>query len=772
MTDDLDTLDVVIDDDAETIRVDPDTGSVERDLPNGGVEVLLDPDKIDKDEDGEDKWFANLVDKIDMGRLALIADELYEQITADDNARNEQLQDRSTALTLLGTELKKPKSGVDSGAVDGMSTVTNPLLLEACLKAWANAQAELLPASGPAKIQDDPNTTKDDELAERLESDFNLYLTKTDKAYYTDTSVMLLWGTIFGGMGYKKVYKCPLKRRPVSVRVDVEDLILSAGATSLAEARRITNQIEMAPSTLKRMQHVGYYRGVALPQPSPQTGVVGEKIAQIEGVNPMPDRPEDQPYTIWECQCELDIPDYAPGTFKGEGIPIPYVVTIDKDSREVLAVRRDWDEDDDQCQRKDLYVDYPYIPGPGCYGTGMLNLLGNSSAAMTAAWRIALDSGMFANFPGGLISKQGARQNSSLIRVGTGEFFPVETGGGKLSDAIMPLPYKDVTPGLMAMMDKITEQSRGLGASLEIPVSEGLANVPVGTMLANIEQATKVMAAAHKGLHQAQSRELSMIMELFRQDPESFWRHNKLAPKDYWNAQKLLQAFDTYTLVPVSDPNIPSHIHRVATALALVQLIQIPQFTSIMSASEVLRRALEALKVDPAGLIVDTPAPQPNLQDAAKMVDAQAKGKMADAKMADVQAKQQKNEVDEKQAGAEMATKGVQAQTDAQIAATDLTKELVIHASDQQKIDAQNKRADAELAIKAEAHAHNTQLDQQKHGLGVAQFQAGRQDALHAQTKGIAEHALKADTAAHKAAVDVTKVLQAPKKPTSTPKKK
>src|SRR5262249_18710313 len=151
------------------------------------------------------------------------------------------------------------------------------------------------------------------------------------------------------------------------------------------------------PSVMKRMRLLGVYRDdTALTQPTPMPNVVEEKIAGIQGTEAKPSRPEDQPYTIWETQCELDIPQYAPGKFKDEGIPLPYLVTIDKDSRDVLSITRDWEEDDEECERQQMYVKYPYVPGPGFYGTGMLNILGNASAAMTAAWREALDAGMYA----------------------------------------------------------------------------------------------------------------------------------------------------------------------------------------------------------------------------------------------------------------------------------------------------------------------------------------------------------------------------------------
>src|SRR5260221_3812396 len=607
-------LRVVVDDDVDTVHFDPDPGTVTEQQSDGGVVVHLDAKKKSDDKD-DSGWFKNLALDINGIKLGIIANDLYAAIEADDKSRQEYLETRARGLGMMGIKLEAPASGVDD-SVEGMSRVTNPLMMEATLKGWANSQAELLPSSGPVKVKDDGTETKaDDELAEALEKGFNHYLTVTAKEYYPDTSYMLLWGTHYGGSGFKKVYRCPMRRRPVSESVDAKDLIVSDTSKDFASCSRITHQIPMRPSVMKRMQLLRTYRDVTLTQPTPMPNVVTEKIAGIQGTDARPQRPEDQPYTIWECQCELDIPEYAPGKFTDEGIPIPYLVTMDKDSREILSVTRDWEEDDEECERLQMYVKYPYVPGPGFYGTGMLGLLGNGSAALTAAWREALDAGMFANFPAGFIAKLGARQNSATFRLSPGEFQPVETNGQPISQIVTGLPYKDVTPGLLALIDKITEQCKSLGTAAEVPAGEGLANIPVGTMLAQIEQATKIMAAAHKGMHTAQSEEFQLLIKLFRRTPEDFWIHNKEAPKDYWTEVKLIEALDTVELVPVSDPNVPSHVHRVAKALGLVQLSTMPQFASRLDPDEVLRRALAAMREDPVGLVVQPP-PQAGMNPA------------------------------------------------------------------------------------------------------------------------------------------------------------
>ncbi len=764
-----DDLSVIIDDDTETIRIDPVTGTVETDQPDGSVVVNLDAKKS-KDGDEENEWFRNLADDVGASQLGTLANDLYEQISADDASRSQKLADIDRGLGLLGLKLEEPHSSPDSSSgVEGMSTVTNPLLLEAVLMGWANAQAELLPADGPVKIKDDGDETPaEDDLAERFQKDMNHWFTTTNREYYPDTSHMLLWGTYFGGAGFKKVYRCPMKRRPTSLAVEAKDLIVSDASKDFSSCARITHQISMRPSVMKRMMFIGAYRDVGLTQPAPVTTVVDQAVAQIQGVNAEKTRPEDQPYTIWETQCELDLDEFIPAEgqpgskFKGEGIPLPYCVSMDKDSRQILAIRRDWDEDDDDATRKRMYVKYPYVPGPGFYGTGLLNILGNCSAAMTAAWREALDAGMFASFPGGLIAKNGSRQLSSIFRVGTGEFKAVETGGLPIQQAVMAMPYRDVTPGLMSLMDKITEQSKRVGGAADVQAGEGVQNVPVGTMLAAIEQATKLMCAAHKGMHTAISEELELIVELFRANPEDFWRNNKIAPKNYWSKERFEQALADVNLVPVSDPNIPSHIHRIAKALALDGIYSKSQYAARMDGGEVLKRLLIAIREDPRGLMVDPPPQQmgSNIGEEAKMVAAQAK-------MKDVDVKAQKAQVDGAGAAADNALKREELASKERLSENDLRKEMIIHAYDAertQRKEASEDRAQQHTEVMAaRTQDHQERMDQRKQaheeGATVADLVKGQQELAHQREQ--AGHDRTMDVAGHNLAVH--EVMHPPK---------
>jgi hypothetical protein len=750
-----DNIHVVIEgDEGGGVHTDAD-GNIAIDTADGGVVVQLNPQRQGKDEPEDPaKFYANLVGRISPGELANIGATLHEAISADDQSRAEWLANRAAAMDLLGLKMEDPKSGDGASAVDGQSVVTNPLLLDAVLRGWANAQAELLPAEGPCKIADYsalPESQKD-VLGEALQRDMNYYLTTTATEFGPETSHMLLWGCYFGGSGFKKVYTHPLKKRPYSEAVDPQFLIVSDATKDFDACERITHQITMRQSVMKRYMAKGIYREIALAPPNPQPNQVEESIAQQQGVAVAKQRPEDMPYTLWECQCELDLPDFAPSQFKGKGIELPYLVTLDKDSMEVLAIRRDWKPEDEDCTRKKMYVKYPYVPGPGFYGTGLANILGNATAAMTAAWRISLDSAMFANFPAFIMDKLTGRQNTSDIRLSPGQAYGIETGGRPLKDVISDLPFNDVTPGMMQLIDKITEQSKQVGGAPDIPVGEGMQNIPVGTMLAHIEQATKVMAAAHKGQHRALDEELSLLADLFRENPEAFWKGNKTA-KAYWNVQLLLQALDERMLMPKSDPNVPSHIHRVMKAVALVELKASP-LGGRLDDDEVLRRVLSAMREDPTGLILPKGPQGPSPE----VLMAQAKGKEADAKMLTAQVNAQENQLKpelEKIKGAN----SIKGKT------IDLAKTLITHEGDREDA-AHGRQMDlAGLALDSKKHAleatkvtadamktrQEAQQGQQAHGLALAQASHQMQlaDRQHDLAERQASQQMAKDSADH-----------------------
>ena len=570
---------------------------------NGDITVSLDGGPISSGNASDEPagWYDNLAEKIDELELGRIGEELLRGIEADIQTRSDWLEDRAQGLKLLGLKIELPGvQGTSDGApVEGMSKVRHPLLLEAVLRFQANARSELLPTDGPVKIRDDSNNSSDelDELANALEKDMNHYLTTVATEYYPDTDRMLFM-VGFGGNGFKKVYFCPLRNRPVSESIDAEDLIVNNSATDLQSAKRITHRIMMRPSVVKRMQIMGAYRDIALaePQEAKLDPAKEEKNAQ-QGVSNTVMNHEDRDREIYECYCELDIKGYE-HKWKGKpsGLEVPYRVTIDLSSRQILSIVRNYREDDKLPTAKRVFVKYPFVPGLGFYDIGLLHILGNTTNAVTAAWRELLDAGMFASFPGFLIAEQGARQNSNIFRVPPGGSATVKTNGMKISDAIMPLPYKDPSPALMQLATSIAEYGQRVGGTAEMAVGEGRQDAPVGTTLAIIEQATKVLNSVHKRLHAAQAEEFQLLVECFRDNPESFWQRIR-KPAYSWDQETFTEALNNYYLVPQADPNTASQTQRMMKTVALIQLAS--QAPDMFDLNAVNRQAIRTIGYNP-----------------------------------------------------------------------------------------------------------------------------------------------------------------------------
>lgn len=572
------------------------------------------------------KFDDNLADHIDDFELGRIVETLLEAIEQDERDRSEWLQQRADGLDLLGNKVTKPGGssvGTTSTAVPGQSSVRDGLLGDACERFRANAFAELCPSEGPCKVMDfGPETADMDGLAESFEKDMNYYLTTTAREYYPDTNKMLWWTGYASGM-FKKVYKCPLRNRPVSESVDGSDLIVPSNATDLHNAGRITHQINMRQSTMKRMQIIGAYRDVTLTAPTPQQNALQSKEADMTGMAANQQREQDQEYTVYECYTELNLPGFE-HKIKGEetGLPLPYIVTIEKDSRTVLAIRRNWTppanipdeaEEFDYSNSEDEahlpvakipFVLFPYSLGLGFYGTGLLHKLGNYAQALTAMMRITLDSGMFANFPGFLFAKPVGRQLQNEFRVPPGGGAPIDVSavpGGNINNAVMPLPYKPVDQGFVGFQGQVREVATRIGGTAEAPTGEGVINAPVGSVLAAIDQATRVEGGVHKLLYAAQKEELGLLKELFRDDPEALWRDNKRPAMGADKETRLARfklALENCDLVPASDPNVPSHMHRLAKANTYLQMASQPQIMPMFNMQNVIRRWAGMVKID------------------------------------------------------------------------------------------------------------------------------------------------------------------------------
>ena len=558
------------DDSGAVIRINHGDGSVTVSTDGKPIE-----DPAHKSSNG--KWFGNLVDKIDESELSRIADDLIRGIEADIESRRDWIDDRTEGIKLLGFKVEIPgiNGATDGAPVEGISRVRHPLLQEAVLRFQANARSELLPTDGPVKVRNDDNNAylEEDDLADKLEKDLNHYLTSTATEYYPDTDKMLMM-LGFGGTAFKKVYFCPLRNRPVSETIDADDLIVNWSATDLGNAKRITHRIYMRQSVVRRMQLIGEWKDVKLQTPKPidLNEVQREKLSQ-QGIKESTINPDDGDREIYECYCELNVKGFE---HKKRGAPteleIPYIVTIDLTSRQILAIVRNYDESTSEMpEARKRFVKYTFVPGLGFYDLGLLHILGNTTNAATAAWRIALDAGMYANFPGFIMSDAGGRQNTNLFRVPPGGGVMIKSGGLPLNQVIMPLPYKGVDGTFIGLVENMVETGMRVGGTSEAQVGEGRADAPVGTTLAMIDQATKVMNSVHKRMHSAQAEEFKLIVECFKENPESFWQRNR-KPAYKWDEQTFLTALDNCDLVPQADPNTASHSQRVMKIMALKQL--------------------------------------------------------------------------------------------------------------------------------------------------------------------------------------------------------
>jgi hypothetical protein len=687
-TDDGEVSIVVIDaDEANGQAVIGEDGVSRQETPDGGIIIDLAPEADEPDEKPL-AFYDNLLPKISASTLATIADNLLRAIEADEQSRQGWLDNRAEGLDLLAFKLEKPKdAGPSAGGGQGMSTVRHPILQEAVIRFQSNASAELLPTSGPVKVRDDtppkppaaqmaglaaatgiqlpppgigdnggPPLDEPDSnlLAEALEKDLNHYLTVVDRGYRSDTDRMLFW-VGYGGCAFKKVYHCPIRRMPISRSVDAKDLIVNHAANSIEDCGRITHRIMMRRSELARMKIAGVYvlpPSLLSQNATPTPNQYDDKMKEAQGfTSTSSSSPEDQPYEILECYCELNIPGLE-HELDGEpsGLDLPYRVTIERETKTIIEVRRNWREDDEQCIAKQVFVKFPFVPADGFYEIGLLNILGNGTKALTAAWRIMLDSGMFASFPGFLYGTQAGRQQTNNFMVPPGGGVKIETGGQNIQNVVMPLPYKSVDQGFVAFMAAIEATLQRVGGTAELMVGEGKQDAPVGTTLALIEQATKMLAAVHIRLHAAQSEEFQLLKERLKEDPKAFFDALKKRASHAWEAAEFLDALETCDLVPAADPNTPSHMHRIMKAVSIKQL----QGASpgLYDPKKVDSRILSMIGVsDPESLFA--PAPPAGAQP-----PGPPQVPMDPNKMAQIQAKDRQLQQQGAEAQQELATKG------------------------------------------------------------------------------------------------------------------
>ena len=749
-TEDKEELTDSVIDVGEQTNVELKDGILKIENPDGSITIDTNPDVSDKKSKGH---YDNLSKNIDDSRLSEIAQNILDGIQRDEDSRSEWMQMRRKGIVLLGLKLEEPSdtAGSSSAPLEGQSRIRHPMLLEATVRFQATARGELLPSTGPVKIRNDtaippkppdnmppmdntpggighnggPSMDDTDDLADSLEKDFNHYLTAVATEYVPDTDRMLFY-IGFGGDGFKKVFNCPLRRRPVSESVDAEDLIVSNSSTDLQNCGRVTHKIKMRKSVLKRMQIIGAYRDVTLGKPSPPklTPVELEK-KRIEGISASFKKPEDEDYTVYECYTELDLDEFAPKKFKGKGLPLPYRVTVEKDSRQVLSIIRNWKEDDEECHPKRYFVQFPFVRGLGFYGLGYIHILGNMTNTLTAAWREIIDAGMFASFPGFLYSKQVGRQLTNQIRIPPGGGMGIELGAQQdIRAAIMPLPYQNPGAGHVAFVQHVAEEGQRLASATQINVGEGKQDAPVGTTLALIEQATKILDSVHKRLHSSQSEEFALLKERFKEDPEAFWRHDKTVYP--WQKEQFLKALNDYNLVPVADPNNPTAMHRMAKANLVKQLATAsPQLYNVQKVDSWIMRTSG---INPEGLFNKQPTPPPPdprmiaIQQKSQQVQMQVQAQLQQAQQQlQVELMKVQNSEQERQSREKIAHMKLLMET------IRLQEEQIMHQAD---FDMEKQRKAIDMMLLQAKHFAESEKDQYKARHGLMKDHVGHQHEI------------------------------------------
>ena len=678
-------------------------------LDNGGVIIEIGPPA--PAEPLDESWDANLALELPDAVLSRVGDDLLRAIEEDDQSRREWLENRAKGIELLGLKIEAMRASggaTGSAPLEGMSQFRDTLLLESVIRWAANAFAEMCPTDGPAKVGEETfGATPDiDNLADCLEKDLNKYLTVVDKPWVPDTDAMIVRIAV-DGCQFKKVYHDPILRRPVSRAINAEDLIVNNAATSLFDAGRITHRSRMRPSMLKRMQILKVYRNVPLLEPGwTDKNAVDQATEEISGIRKNDSsEPKERDFEIFECYCEYDIPGLEHKTDgEADGLAVPYKVTIDKESRQVLEIRRNWDEEDELCLPKTYFVQFPFIRGFGFYGIGLSHMLGNMTSALTAISREFIDNGMFANFPGGVIRKGagGSRQNSSVNAVPPGGMIELETDGLPIQQVFMALPYKDLGPVFAQFVAAMQQNGQRLGGTADVQVGEGGQDAPVGTVLAMIEQAIKPMLATHKRLCQAESDELQLLVERFREDPESFWRGNK-QPTLQWDKDRFFQAINNNDIAARADPNTASHMQRMMRNAALYQMAKDdPTAFNLKQIRQMCIRGIGFANPDQF-LVMQQPATPPDPKAIAAQTSAQAD-------LIDAQARQQKVQFDAQSNAERMKNDAADRQSKEKIAQDQLDRTQIIEAA---KMRAQhagnvvNMASDQVMQARDQAHEAN-----------------------------------------------------------------
>jgi hypothetical protein len=548
-------------------------------LADGSVEITLLPDGED-----EESFGANLAEFMDESDLASMASELVGLVDADIAARKDWVDAYVKGLEVLGMKYDE-RTEPWAGACGVYSTV----LTEAAIRFQAEMITETFPAQGPVKTQIVGAVDKlKEEAATRVQDDMNYQILEKMPEYRPDHE-KLLFSLGLAGSAFKKVYKDPSLGRQAAVFIPSEEIIIPYGASDVQSAERATHVMRKTPNEIRKLQVAKFYRDVELGDPVQISTDVEKKKAEDQGYT----LTDDDRFQLLEIHVDYDLPGYE----DKDGIALPYVITIERGTNEVLAVRRNWDEDNAKRLKNQYFVQYTYIPGFGPYGLGLINLIGGYARAGTSLIRQLIDAGSLANLPGGLKSK-GLRIKGDDTPIAPGEFRDVDVASGTVRDNIMPLPYKEPSQTLLALLNQVTDEARRLGAISDMKISDMSANAPVGTTLALLERTLKTMSAVQARVHASMKQEFKLLATIIRDSaPEEY----EFDPAQGDRRAKRAD-YSMVEVIPVSDPNSSTMAQRIMQYQAAIQLAQgAPQ---IYDLPQLHRQMLEVLGIKNAEKLV------------------------------------------------------------------------------------------------------------------------------------------------------------------------
>ena len=534
--------------DIEIEIVDPE------DVKINGIDVMPETDTED--------FNANIAEYLPETIMLQIASELLEDFQSDIDSRRDWIQTYVDGLELLGLKIEER-----SEPWEGACGVYHPVLAEAVIKFQSETIMETFPAAGPVKGEIIGKETQDKKDAcSRVVEDMNHELTDVMQEFRPEHERML-WGVGLSGNGFKKVYVDPALDRQVSMYIPAEDLVVPYGASSLEQAERITHVMRKTENELKRLQYEGFYRDIDLGSPDNVLDEIEKKIAEKLGFRAS----TDDRFKVLEMHVHLDLEGFEHTDEDGEptGIGLPYVVTIEKSNGSILSIRRNWDPDDKTHQKRQHFVHYGYIPGFGFYHFGLIHLIGAFAKSGTSILRQLVDAGSLSNLPGGFKTR-GLRVKGDDTPIAPGEFRDVDVPSGTMKDNIMPLPYKEPSQTLMALLNQIVEEGRRFASSGDLKASDMSSQSPVGTTLAILERTLKVMSAIQARIHYSMKQEFKLLKKIIAD----------YAPEDYsyqpTSGSRLARRsdYEMVNIIPVSDPNAATMSQKVVQYQAALQLSQ------------------------------------------------------------------------------------------------------------------------------------------------------------------------------------------------------